>query len=113
MRNIGSAGEAAGLKARTAENHTRLLEAPFLVHRLPAWGRTLRARAVATPMVPVIDPGLAARRLRLTHEELARRDGALVAMEVRAGSCRTTRDITGLHAIPDVSLAGEGQQDPG
>jgi uncharacterized protein len=40
MLNIASAGEAAGLKARTAENYTKLLEALFLVQRLPAWGTT-------------------------------------------------------------------------
>lgn len=72
--NIASAGEAAGLKARTAENYTRLLEALFLVHRLAAGGRTLRARAVATPELRVIDPELAGRLLRLTPEKLARRD---------------------------------------
>ncbi len=47
MLNIASAGESAGLKSDTAENYTRLLEAIFLVHRLPAWGTSLRARAVA------------------------------------------------------------------
>lgn len=72
--NISSAGEAAGLKKRTADNYTKLLEALFLVHRLPAWGTTLRARAAALPKLHVVDSGLAARLLRLTPEKLDRPD---------------------------------------
>jgi uncharacterized protein len=74
MLNISTAGEASGLKASTAENYTMLLEALFLIRRLPAWGTTLRARAVAMPKLHVIDSGLAAHLLRLTPEKLARRD---------------------------------------
>lgn len=152
MLNIASAGEASGLKARTAENYTKLLEALFLVQRLPAWGATLRARAVAMPKLHVIDAGLAAHLLRLTPEKLARRDatamqefghlletfvvaevvkqlswmddiaglghwrthdgaevdliverrdGTLVAIEVKAATRVTTKDLTGLRAIRD------------
>ncbi|MGM0619129.1 MAG: ATP-binding protein [Actinomycetota bacterium] len=152
MLNIASAGEAAGLKTRTAENYTKLLEALFLVQRLPAWGTTLRARAVAMPKLHVIDAGLAAHLLRLTPEKLARRDatamqefghlletfvtaevmkqlswmdditglghwrthdgaevdliierrdGTVVAIEVKAGTRITTKDLTGLRAIRD------------
>ena len=110
--NVASAGQAAGLKARTAENSTRLLEALFLVHRLPAWGRTLRARAVATPKLHVVDPGLAARLLRLTPAKFARRDATalqefghlletFVAIEVKASSRVTTKNLTGLRATRD------------
>ena len=152
MLNISSAGEAAGLKARTAENYTKLLEALFLVQRLPAWGTTLRARAVAMPKLHVIDAGLAAHLLRLTPEKLARRDatamqefghlletfvvaevmkqlswmddiaglghwrthdgaevdliierrdGTIVAIEIKAATRVTTKDLTGLRAIRD------------
>lgn len=76
MLNMASAGESVGLKADTAENYTRLLEAVFLVHRLPAWGKSLRARAVATPKLHVVDSGLAARLLRLSPGKLARREPA-------------------------------------
>lgn len=72
--NIAAAGEAAGLSKRTADSYTKLLEALFLVHRLPAWGTTLRARAAALPKLHVVDSGLAARLLRLTPEKLARPD---------------------------------------
>ena len=76
MLSIASAARRAGLEPSTAENYTKLLEAAFLVHRLPAWGRTLRSRATATPKLHVVDSGLAARLLRLTAERLARRDAA-------------------------------------
>jgi uncharacterized protein len=72
--NIAAAGEAAELKKRTADNYTKLLEALFLVHRLPAWGTTLRARSATLPKLHVVDSGLASRLLRLTTEKLARPD---------------------------------------
>lgn len=72
--NIRSAAEQVGLTPDTAENYTRLLEDVYLVHRLPAWGKTLRARTVATPKVHIVDSGLAARLLRLSPAKLARRD---------------------------------------
>jgi uncharacterized protein len=72
--NISAAGATAGLKKRTADNYVKLLEALFLVYRLPAWGKTLRARAAASPKLHVVDSGLAARLLRLTTSKLARRD---------------------------------------
>lgn len=74
--NISAAGAAAGLKKRTADNYVKLLEALFLVYRLPAWGKTLRARAAALPKLHVVDSGLAARLLRLSAWKLARRDAA-------------------------------------
>jgi predicted AAA+ superfamily ATPase len=74
MLNMAAAGESVGLKADTAENYTKLLEAIFLVRRLPAWGKSLRARAVATPKLHVVDSGLAAWLLRLSPGKLARRN---------------------------------------
>lgn len=72
--NMAAVGESVGLTSDTAERYTRLLEAVFLVHRLPAWGKSLRARAVATPKLHVVDSGLAARLLRLSALKLERRD---------------------------------------
>lgn len=72
--NIAAAGAQAGLTPDTAERYTKLLEAVFLLHRLPAWGTTLRARAVATPKLHVVDPGLAAHLLRLSPSKPARAD---------------------------------------
>lgn len=72
--NIDKAAQTAGLDPKTAENYIRLMEAIFLIHRLPAWGKTLSSRASATPKIHVVDSGVAARLLRLTPEKLARRD---------------------------------------
>ncbi len=74
--NMAAAGRAAGLEPRTAETYTKLLEDLFLVRRLHAWGRTLRARSAASPKVHVVDSGVAARLLRLTPRRLADLDPA-------------------------------------
>ncbi|WP_419944782.1 ATP-binding protein [Candidatus Poriferisodalis sp.] len=74
--NMAKAGSAVGLKAATTETYTRLLEALFLIRRLPAWGRTLRVRAVASPKIHVLDSGLATRLLGMTPERLAGPDPA-------------------------------------
>ena len=74
LLNIRAAAEEVGLTPDTGENYTRLLEDVYLVYRLPAWGKTLRARAVATPKLHVVDSGLAARLLRLGPAKLARLD---------------------------------------
>lgn len=72
--NIDKAAQTAGLDPKTAENYLRLMESIFLLHRLPAWGKTLSSRASATPKIHVVDSGVAARLLRLTPDKLARRD---------------------------------------
>jgi predicted AAA+ superfamily ATPase len=77
--NIYRAGRDAGLDHTTAEGYTRLLEAVFLVTRLPAWGKTLNARTAATPKLHVVDSGVAARLLRLTPDKLLRRDATALA----------------------------------
>ena len=72
--NLARASQALHVGERTADNYLRLLEAVFLVHRLPAWGTTLGSRAASRPKIHVVDSGVAARLLRLTSEKLARRD---------------------------------------
>lgn len=39
---------------------------------MPAWGTTLRARAISSPKIHVFDSGVAARLLRLTPQTLAK-----------------------------------------
>jgi predicted AAA+ superfamily ATPase len=72
--NVEGASRDLGMDRVTAENYTRLLEAVFLLHRLPAWGKTVTARAIGTPKVHILDSGVAARLLRLTPDKLARLD---------------------------------------
>jgi len=72
--NVASAAGEVGMDRTTAAGYLRLLEAVFLLRRLPAWGTTLRRRAAGAPKLHVLDSGVAARLLRLAPERLARRD---------------------------------------
>ncbi|MFT4034343.1 MAG: ATP-binding protein [Patulibacter sp.] len=74
--NIAKAADAVGVERRTAESYLRLLEDLFLVVRLPAWGKTLRARATSRPKVHVVDSGLAAYLQRLRPQRLEGLDPA-------------------------------------
>jgi uncharacterized protein len=74
--NVARAAGETGIDRTTTADYIKLLEAVFLVMRLPAWGTTVRARATRAPKLHVVDAGLAARLLRLTPEKLARRDPA-------------------------------------
>ena len=69
--NVARVAAQVGLEPSTAEHYIRLLEATFVVHRLPAWGTTLRARAVAKPKVHFVDSGVAGRMLRVTPSRLS------------------------------------------
>ena len=69
--NMAACADQIGMKKSTAENYVRLLEAVYLVRRLPAWGKTLRSRVGQLPKIHIIDSGLAARLLRLTPTRLA------------------------------------------
>jgi len=69
--NVARAAAAIGIESSTAEHYVRLLEAAFVIHRLPAWGTTLRARASSRPKIHFVDSGLAGRMLRLTADRLA------------------------------------------
>ncbi len=55
----------------TLDGYLRLLEDLFLVVQLPAWGKTLRARAASSPKIHVIDSGLAARLMHISPQKLA------------------------------------------
>jgi predicted AAA+ superfamily ATPase len=74
--NIANAANAIGIEKSTAESYTKLLEAVFLIQRLPAWGRTLGSRVGVAPKVHLIDSGLAARLSRLTEAKLGERSAS-------------------------------------
>jgi uncharacterized protein len=69
--NIAATSGAIGLDRSTAENYVKLLEAVFLVHRLPAWGTTLGSRIVRHPKVHMVDSGVMAWLLNLTPQKIA------------------------------------------
>ncbi|MCY3560528.1 MAG: ATP-binding protein [bacterium] len=77
--NVSAAGADVGLPASTATALVDLLEAAFLVRRLPAWGKTLRAATASRPKVHVVDSALAARLLRLPPERLAAPEPTVLA----------------------------------
>src|SRR5664279_2753154 len=69
--NLTNAGEGLGLSLSALQDYATLLEDLFLIERLPAWGKTLRKRAVSSPKLHVIDSGVAARLMRISPEKLA------------------------------------------
>lgn len=77
--NVSSVARDLALDPSVAEDYTRLLEAVFLVHRLPAWGRTLRSRVAAQPKLHVFDTGVGTHLSGLTLQRLAGRDPAALS----------------------------------
>jgi predicted AAA+ superfamily ATPase len=76
--NISAVADGLGMEKSTAENYIRLLEAVFLVQRLPAWGTTLGSRIARAPKLHVVDAGVMAWLLGLTPEKLASNDPSVL-----------------------------------
>ena len=76
LLNITKAGQAVGLESSTANRYATLLEAAFMIQRLPAWGETLGKRPSAHPKVHVIDSGLAGWLLGLSAAKINSRNPA-------------------------------------
>jgi len=76
--NIRKAAEQAHLEPPVAGDYLALLEAVFLVHRLPAWGRTLGSRVAGLPKTHLVDSGLASHLLGLTTKRLTTRQPAVL-----------------------------------
>ena len=76
--NTASVAQAIGMDKTTAENYLRLLEAVFLVQRLPAWGTTLGSRVTRQPKIHIVDAGVMAWLLGLTPEKIAKGDPAVL-----------------------------------
>lgn len=76
VMNISSTASALGMEKTSAENYLKLLEAVFLVLRVPAWGTTLGSRVARQPKVHLVDSGVMAWLLGLTPEKIATNDPA-------------------------------------
>lgn len=76
--NIAGVASAVGMEKSSAENYLKLLEAVFLVTRLPAWGTTLASRVTRQPKVHLVDAGIMAWLLSLTPEKIATNDPAVL-----------------------------------
>ncbi|WP_410660303.1 ATP-binding protein [Amycolatopsis sp. lyj-112] len=69
--NSVNTSSKTGLHRTTVNRYVELLEAVFLVHRLPAWSRNLTSRAVKHAKLHLTDTGLAASLLGVSPESLA------------------------------------------
>jgi uncharacterized protein len=72
--NVAAIAEKMSIDARTLGDFVTLLEAVFLVHRLPAFGRTLSSRVNRSPKIHMTDTGLACYLLDLSEHRLAQRN---------------------------------------
>ncbi len=71
LLSVQSVSKDLALNRSTVENYIQLLEAVFLIHRLPAWGQSPKVRAIGTPKLHVLDSAVAARLMRLNSARLA------------------------------------------
>jgi uncharacterized protein len=78
LLNIAATAQAIGMEKSSAENYLRLLEAVFLIQRVPAWGTTLGSRVARQPKVHLIDTGVMAWLLGLTPDKISRADPAVL-----------------------------------
>jgi predicted AAA+ superfamily ATPase len=69
--NMAAISGTIGLEESTTENYIKLLEAVFLIYRLPAWGTTLGSRVTKHPKVHLVDSGVMAWLLNLTPQMIA------------------------------------------
>ncbi len=74
--NVAHAARAEQILPTAANDYAQLLEAVFLLHRLPAWGTTLGARVNALPKVHVMDTGVGGWMLGIGREKFERREPA-------------------------------------
>jgi len=69
--NLSALGADAGVSHNTARAWASVLEASYVVFRIPRWHRNLRKRAVKTPKLHFVDSGLACHLLGVrTAEQL-------------------------------------------
>lgn len=77
--NVAAASRAAGIAPSVGEDYTRLLEAVFLLHRVPSWGTTLSARVNRMPKVHIVDTGLGGWLMGITPRGISRRIPAVLS----------------------------------
>ena len=79
LLNITELSSTLAMPYATVHRYLALLEATFLVGRLPAWSGNLGARLVKTPKIVMSDTGLACHLLGLDAKRLDR-DGVTLGM---------------------------------
>jgi predicted AAA+ superfamily ATPase len=77
--NVSDLARDAGIPQRSVHRYLEVLEAVFLVRRLPAWSANLSQREIRTPKVYLTDSGLASHLRGIDPTALARPEIALGA----------------------------------
>jgi len=93
----GSIANDLGLAQQTVTRYLGLLEAVFLIKRIPAWSRNLSARAVATPKVAFVDSGIAANLLGQNEASLRRPESPLGGLLEGFVTMELARQLTWSH----------------
>ncbi|APF17627.1 ATPase [Caldithrix abyssi DSM 13497] len=70
LLNLSNLSRELGMPVSTLKRYVTLLEAIFLVHRLPAWFRNIGKRLIKTPKVFFNDSGLLSHLLGVNAENL-------------------------------------------
>ena len=76
--NMAAISGTISLEKSTTENYIKLLEAVFLVYRLPAWGTTLGSRVTKHPKIHLVDSGVMAWLLNLAPQKIAQAAPAIL-----------------------------------
>ena len=69
LLNLSALGEEAGVSHNTAREWLSVLEASFVIHRLPPYHRNFNKRLVKTPKLYFLDSGLMAWLLGIEHAQ--------------------------------------------
>lgn len=69
LLNLSALGEEAGISHNTAREWISVLEASYILHRLPPYHRNFNKRLVKTPKLYFLDTGLAAWLLGIERAE--------------------------------------------
>lgn len=70
--NVSTLANDLSIPARTTAGYLALLEAAFLIHRVPAWSTNLSRKVIRRPKLVVSDSGLACHLLGVTGATLDR-----------------------------------------
>jgi len=81
LLNVADLSRDAGLPERSVHRYLEVLEAVFLVRRVPAWSANLSQREIRAPKIFVTDSGLATHLRGIDPDVLSRPDLALGAEE--------------------------------
>jgi predicted AAA+ superfamily ATPase len=71
-QNLSSLGGDSGVSYNTARAWLSVLEASFIIFRIPPWHRNMRKRAVKSPKTHLVDSGLACHLLGIREPEQLR-----------------------------------------